>query len=250
MYSPGVFGAVKPRRSVSPSLTQPGRVEDGRQVGNEGLCLRVGGHRHRASSRANRLEGSRLAHDQVMRHRVGIEQHDLHRLARFHDKPLQIEAELLGNRLDAHHLHAKGAQVTPDGPLRVVWAASRPASRRTGWRLTHQDQSADLPVWPPRWRRWRAPAVRLTRQARHCRGCAGARRSLRRGRQASASGFTSFARRSKVAASRRIQPSASRAAVRVARSLVCREELGDWREELIAQGCPLPKLALPEDSAR
>ena len=109
---------MKPRRSVSPSLTSLVE-EDGRQVGNEGLCLRVGGHRHRASSRANRLERSRLAHDQVMRHRVGIEQHDLHRLASFHNKPLQIEAELLGIAL-AHHLHAKGAQVTPDGPLRIV----------------------------------------------------------------------------------------------------------------------------------
>ncbi len=40
-----------------------------------------------------------------------------------------------------------------------------------------------------------------------------------------------------MAASRRIQPSASRAAVRVSGSLVCRKELGDWREELIAHVC-------------
>ena len=112
------------------------------------------------------------------------------------------------------------------------------ASFSPNWMASNasQDQSADLPECPPRWRRWRAPAVRLPRQARHSRGCAAARRPRRAG-AGSASGFTSFARRSKVAASRRIQPSASRAAVSNGRSLVCRAGVAR-REELIAQGSP------------
>ena len=101
-------------------LDEPGREEHRRQVGHEGLRLRVRGHGHAPTGRADRLERTGLAHNQVVRHRVGVEEHNLHGLAGLDGEPLDVETELLGKRLDAHDLHAERAQIAPDGALRVV----------------------------------------------------------------------------------------------------------------------------------
>ena len=241
---------MKPRRSVSPSLSSLVAIEHCRRIGNECLGLGIGRHGHRAAGRADGLERAGLAHDEVVRHRVGVEEHDLHGLAGLDDEPFEVEAEFLRNRLDADDLHAERAQVATDGALRVVRqlrgqlfaeldGVEGPGSVRRSWR-----------VWRRRRRRWRGRAARWPPEARRFRNALERRDGRARG-AGSASGLTSRARRSKVAASRRVHPRASRAAVFVAASLRCVEQgPGDRREELSAQVCAVPDAGAAEGSAR
>ncbi len=160
------------------------------------------------------------AHDQVVRHRVGVEEHDLHGLAGLDGEPFDVEAELLGQRLDADDLHAERPQVAPDGALRARRAASLPAFRQTGWRRVRRVRSGHRPAWPDRRRRWREQAVRSRREARRCRESAAATRWRPRAgqgrRRASlhAPGSRTWPRQ------RRAHPRASSAAVLVTASSV------------------------------
>ena len=101
-------------------LQEFGGEEDIRAVGNECLGLGIGRHGHRSTRRSNSLQRSRRPDDEVVRHRVAVEQHDLDGFAGFDGEPAEIIGQLFWNRADANDLNTEGAKLAAYAALGFV----------------------------------------------------------------------------------------------------------------------------------
>ena len=126
---PSAAGAVKRRRAISSWLMSRVACSTSGVSGTKCFWNAVGLAGHRLGFQAHRFELAGRGDQQVVRHVVRVDEHDLDVLARRHRELRDVELHLREQRLDADRADRQGVKRAGDASRLVVPAAARPRSR-------------------------------------------------------------------------------------------------------------------------